>query len=816
MAIQSSSAVLKAYFETGDVPTSAQFGDLIDSTAYYDSSLEKLFLSGSGTGSIPYVSAKSINPYTGSSTINVSASLIPPYTAAGSGSNLGSEFNPWKTVYAISASIDHLSKHTGSAAITVSGGLNPSVASTFDLGAPSVKWNQLHVSGINADYISSSIEPDQTNLRDLGSSTRQFSTIFAKSASLEYISGSNGSLGTTIQIAKINQVSGALLPFADNVFDLGSSAKSWKDLHVEGTATIGTLALGNVGTIVVTTASLAIISSSRIDGVGGYGNIIISGGLVPGTTNVFDLGTTVKKWKTLHVSGASIDFVSSSLIPDQDNLRDLGSSAREWKNLYLDGTANIDTLSADAATILVGTVNTLSATTASLTIISSSRIDGVGGYGDIIISGGLVPGTTDVFDLGTNVKKWGTLFAVTASVDFVSSSLIPATDNIYSLGSSSREWKDLFIDGTANIDTLSADTASVGRIATSLIPTANDSSFLGTTDFKYKNIHVISSSIDYVSSSLIPHKTSTYDLGSATLQWRSASIKHITASVIIADTITANTVNFTATNTITGSNQFGSGSTNTNSFSGSISAVTHITASGNISASGTITAATFNFGNSTILTNQLTVTSSVWVSGSGQNVYLTNDGTISASSTISSSGTIMGANLLSHGNITASNNISASGTISSTGIIYSAGMITSSVGFSTIGGHLSASDASGSVQIISGGIYIKRFEGDSQDDSDYVVHGRRFTIKNKLQAALPASQSSGIFTVDNYSVNDGDVILGTFMGLTGGGVGTLALSASIHCFTTASIVGGFKFYIHNNKTTEIANDSDFTASFVVL
>ena len=54
------------------------------------------------------------------------------------------------------------------------------------------------------------------------------------------------------------------------------------------------------------------------------------------------------------------------------------------------------------------------------------------------------------------------------------------------------------------------------------------------------------------------------------------------------------------------------------------------------------------------------------------------------------------------------------------------------------------------------------------------------------------------------------------MGLTGGGVGTLALSASIHCFTTASIVGGFKFYIHNNKTTEIANDSDFTASFVVL
>jgi hypothetical protein len=54
------------------------------------------------------------------------------------------------------------------------------------------------------------------------------------------------------------------------------------------------------------------------------------------------------------------------------------------------------------------------------------------------------------------------------------------------------------------------------------------------------------------------------------------------------------------------------------------------------------------------------------------------------------------------------------------------------------------------------------------------------------------------------------------MGLTGGGVGTLSLSASIHCFTTASLINGFAFYIHNNKSTPIADDSDFTASFVVL
>ena len=811
MAIQTSSAVLKSYFETGDVPTAAQFGDLIDSTALYDGTLENIVFSGSSTGSFGMVRAKELHPYTGSTTMNVSASLLPPFIGpTGVGMDLGATLTPWKHVYAASASVDHLNARTGSV-VTVSGGLAPLINSSYDLGTTDLKWNMLHISGVNIDYISSSVEPDQTNLRNLGSATRQFSTVFAKSASLEYISASNGTLGTTIQIAKINQVSGALLPMADNVFDLGSGAKSWKDLHVQGTATIGTLAIGNVATMVIGTASLGVVSSSRIDGIGGYGNIIISGGLVPGTTNVFDLGTTTTTWRTLHVSGANIGYVSSSLIPDQDNLRDLGTSAREWKDLYLDGTANIDVLAADT-----GTVNTLTATTASLTVISSSRIDGIGGYGNVIISGGLVPGTNNIFDLGTKAKKWRTLFAVSASIDNVSSSLIPHKDDTYDLGSNSLQWKDLYIDGTANIDTLTADTASIGRV-TNLIPTTDGASFIGKPGFRFKNIHVVSSAIDFVSSSLVPHKTSTYNLGSATLQWNTASIKYITASHIVVDTFTANTVNFTATNTITGSNQFGSGSTNTNSFSGSISAVTDITASGNISASGTVTAASFNFANASINTTDISASGHIWVSGGNASnlVFLSSDGGhISASGNISASGYISGSGLVIAGTSTFEN-INSSGTIIATAVSTS-GIISSSKGFYTIGGFVSASDASGSVQIISGGIHHSRIEGSSADSNQYTVHGRRFTVKNKLQAALPASQSSGIFTVNNHSVQDGDIVIGTFMGLTGAGVGTLALSSSIHCFTTSSLDAGFKFYIHNNKTTEIANNSDFTASFVVL
>ena len=260
MAIQTSSAVLKAYFETGDVPTAAQFGDFIDSTAVYDGTLENIVFSGSSTGSFGQIRAKELHPYTGSININVSGNLIPSYASVTVGSNLGSEMAPFKTLYAVSASIDHLSKHTGSAAINVSGGLNPSVASIFDLGTTTSKWKTLHVSGVNVDYVSSSLIPDQDDTRDLGSSGRE-----------------------------------------------------WKDLYIDGTAYIDTLSTSTTfATITVTTASLTIVSSSRIDGVGGYGNIIISGGLVPGTTNVFDLGTTSAKWGELFLGTGAIDVASGT------------------------------------------------------------------------------------------------------------------------------------------------------------------------------------------------------------------------------------------------------------------------------------------------------------------------------------------------------------------------------------------------------------------------------------------------------------------------------------------------------------------------
>jgi len=199
------------------------------------------------------------------------------------------------------------------------------------------------------------------------------------------------------------EVSSSILPDADNTYNLGSSVKEWKDLYIDGTANIDTLAGVNLATL--STASISTVSSS----------------LIPHVDNTYDLGSSTKEWRDLYIdgtahidtlsvtagitavsgtfsylSGSSPIIVASDMIPDLDNIHDLGSSTKEWKDLYIDGTAHIDTISNGNATAV-------------------------------------------------NIT--------TASISFVSSSLTPIASNKEDLGSSTREWKDLYIDGTGYIDT---------------------------------------------------------------------------------------------------------------------------------------------------------------------------------------------------------------------------------------------------------------------------------------------------------------------------------------------------------------------------
>lgn len=96
------------------------------------------------------------------------------------------------------------------------------------------------------------------------------------------------------------EISGGLVPNADDSFDLGSLTKKWKDLYIDGRALVD-----KVETNHIAPSSFSVgISSSLI--------------------------------------------VSGNITPNADDQFDLGSNANQWRDLYIDGTAYIDSASVDS------------------------------------------------------------------------------------------------------------------------------------------------------------------------------------------------------------------------------------------------------------------------------------------------------------------------------------------------------------------------------------------------------------------------------------------------------------------------------------
>jgi len=142
------------------------------------------------------------------------------------------------------------------------------------------------------------------------------------------IDTTNNRVGVFVEVsaAAVEQIriqDGVIVPVTDNDIDLGTSSVEFKDLYLDGTAYIDTLAVHESATIT--------------------SNFSVNGN----TT----LGNAASDTVTFTAD------VASSILPSADDTYDLGSSASQWRNLYIDGTANIDSLVADTADINGGTLD---------------------------------------------------------------------------------------------------------------------------------------------------------------------------------------------------------------------------------------------------------------------------------------------------------------------------------------------------------------------------------------------------------------------------------------------------------------------------
>jgi len=114
-------------------------------------------------------------------------------------------------------------------------------------------------------------------------------------------------------------------------------------------------------------ATIGTAAQTNITSVGTLSAITVSGATV--LNGDIDLGNATSD--TITATGR----FDSDLVPSSDGARDLGTSGLEWQDLHLDGTANIDTLTADAGTVGGSNIVTLAATqTLTAKTLTSPRV----------------------------------------------------------------------------------------------------------------------------------------------------------------------------------------------------------------------------------------------------------------------------------------------------------------------------------------------------------------------------------------------------------------------------------------------------------
>jgi hypothetical protein len=330
-------------------------------------------------------------------------------------------------------------------------------------------------------------------------------------------------------VGQISIQDGAIVPFTDNDIDLGSSSFEFKDLYIDGTANIDTLA----ASLIVVEAGTA--SAASITTTGDTDN-----GLYFNAANQMS-----------YTSGgvAQVTFKDGSIVPVTDNDIDLGAVGAEFKDLYIDGTANIDSLVADTADINAGTIDNtvIGATTpaagtfTNLTVSTGSTIDFTGAtvsnggtFTTVNISGGSITGITDLaiadggtgastasvartnlgLAIGTNVQAYD------AGLQSISGLTTTADQMIYTTSSDTYATASLTSAGRALLDDANASaqrtTLGLGTLATQ---NANSVAITGGTISGISNLSDPGTSLQYTFSTT----TTDSDPGSGLVRLNNAT-----------------------------------------------------------------------------------------------------------------------------------------------------------------------------------------------------------------------------------------------------------------------------------------------------
>ena len=243
------------------------------------------------------------------------------------------------------------------------------------------------------------------------------------------VDGSNNRRGFFVEVssAAVEQIrvqDGAIVPVTDNDIDLGTSSLEFKDLFLDGTATVDALVADtadiNGGTIDGATIGATSASTGAFTTLSASAAVTLSSTLsVQGNTT---LGNAASDTVTVTAD------IASDLIPSADSTHSLGDSSNYWSNAFIDAITTT---------------------------------------GNVSVGGNLTVTGTTTFNGGTLTLGDASDDNVVFGAD-VNSSIIPNTDDTYDLGSSSQEWRDLYVDGTAYLDSINFNGTAISATAAEL------------------------------------------------------------------------------------------------------------------------------------------------------------------------------------------------------------------------------------------------------------------------------------------------------------------------------------------------------------
>ena len=175
--------------------------------------------------------------------------------------------------------------------------------------------------------------------------------------------GSTGPAGATGVSSNLLAVSTSIIPNASNVYDIGTSALSWRDAYFGNVLNLGSAQISANGSVIVLPQGSRI--GSNVIGVGSGSATITVSDTAPSTPAVGALWFNTNTGRLLIYYNDGDDFywvqpsgavgpsgatgatgssanlleVSSNILPSANITYDLGSTSQRWRDLYLSGNS---------------------------------------------------------------------------------------------------------------------------------------------------------------------------------------------------------------------------------------------------------------------------------------------------------------------------------------------------------------------------------------------------------------------------------------------------------------------------------------------